>query len=46
MKEVSDQLVFDGTLPKTLSVEDFGVRVRDGLGMWKKIATTKKIVAE
>ena len=45
-KDVSDQLMFDGTLPKALPPEQIAPRIRDSLAGWKSLASAKKISAE
>ena len=44
--EVRNLLDPDGSLPKALTPTAFATRVKDDLGLWKRIATEKKIVAE
>jgi tripartite-type tricarboxylate transporter receptor subunit TctC len=45
-RDVSEQLLFDGTLPKALTPEEFAPRVRQSLAGWKALAASKKMIAE
>lgn len=45
-KDYIDVLKADGNVPVTMTTTELGTRVRNDYAMWKRIATTKKIVLE
>jgi len=45
-KPVQDMLALDGSVPVALTPEEFGSRVRSSYATWKKLASSKNIVAE
>ena len=45
-KAVHDLVALDGSVPVPLTPEEFGSRVRNSYATWKKLASSKNIVAE
>jgi tripartite-type tricarboxylate transporter receptor subunit TctC len=45
-KDYIEVLKADGNVPVTMTTAQLGTRVRNDYAMWKRIATTKKIVLE
>ncbi len=45
-KEMTDLMLSDAALPLTVTPEQAAVKVRNSYAMWKKLATSKNIVAE
>lgn len=45
-KTITDLVAIDGSVPVALSPEEFGAKVRNSYATWKKVASSKNIIAE